>query len=129
MATGRSPWLTWEVQTATICYGVPILFVRERGQQRSTQLVSDVATLGLPHRVCDPDKHVIARNVAELVSVRPTWGVRTAEADANLRFRGPTRGALDAVMKQSPYHPRLANYEPAPEPRKRGILGIFGLGR
>jgi len=129
VATGRSPWLTWEVQTATVSYGVPILFVRERGQQRGTQLIADVAALKLPHRVCDPDKHLIARNVAELVSVRPTWGVRLSETDPNLRFRGPTRAALDAVMAQTPYHPRLADYAPPVVEKKRGIFGIFGLGR
>jgi hypothetical protein len=130
VATSWSQWLTWEIQTATIGYGVPILFVKEQGHQRQAKLVTEVEKLGLPHRVCDPEKHLIARNVAELVSTRPTWAVRLAETDPHLRFRGPVQRALDAVMKQTPYHPRLQNYEPPAEVKRRGLFdGWFGRGR
>lgn len=131
VATSWSKWLTWEIQTATIGYGVPILFVKERGHQRQAKLVTEVEKLGLPHRVCDPDRAKIVRSVVELVgNSRPTWAVRTDESDANTHFRGPVKGVLDAVMKQTPYHPRLKNYEPPSEQKKPPFWGgWFGRGR
>lgn len=131
-ATSRSWWLTWEIQTATIGYGIPILFVKERGLVRQTQMVAQVAALGLPHRVSDPDRSLIVRNVAELVKdTRPTRAVRLEETDPTIEFRGPTRAALDAVMAKAPYHPRLPPpNSPAPEPPKGPFWnGWFGRGR
>lgn len=129
VAAGRAPWLTWEIQLAAVGYGLPILFVKQRGQIRSTQLVADVAKLELPHRVCDPDRTQIVRGVTDLVSARPRWGVRMEETDEGLRFRGPTRAALDAVMKVEPYHPKFANLGLPVTPKKHGIFRIFRLGR
>lgn len=125
-AVTRSQWVTWEVQLAAIGYGIPILFINQRGQQRSTRLVNEVASLGLKYRVCDPVSSDIARNVAELVeNTRPNWGVRQEEADAAIRFRGPTGTALNEVLRKHPYRPRLAAMELPEPPPKRGFWSIF----
>lgn len=130
VATGLSEWLTWEIQTATIGYGVPILFVKERGHKYQTKLVTEVEQLGLPHRVCDPDRAKIVRSVVELVrDSRPTWAVRLEETDPNLHFRGPVRASLDSVMKQIPYRPRLQSYEPPSTPPKPSFWGGWFRGR
>lgn len=125
-AVSRSHWVQWEVQLAAIGYGIPILFVNQRGQQRSTRLVNEVQSLDLPHRVSDPISSDIARNVAELVeNTRPNWGVRQEEPVPELRFRGPTPVAMNKVLLKHPYRPRLADVElPEPAP-KRGIWSIF----
>lgn len=125
-AISRSQWVTWEIQLAAIGYRIPILFVNQRGQQRSTRLVNEVASLNLTHRVCEPDSSQIARNVAELVeNTRPKWGMRQEERGDELRFRGPTSAALVEVLRKHPYRPRLAAVElPEPTP-KRGFWSIF----
>lgn len=119
-AVTRSQWVTWEVQLAAIGYGIPILFVNQRGQQRSTKLVNEVASMGLNYRVCEPISSHIARNVAELVeNTRPNWGVRQEEADSKVRYRGPTQAALNEVLRKHPYRPRLAAVETPDAPPRR----------
>lgn len=133
VAVAWSPWLTWEVQTATIGYGVPALFVNKLGQKKKAQLVTDVAKLGLPCRVCERETRQIVSSVAELVTTRPTWAVRLRETDPNLRFRGPPDAVLTAIMAQTPYLARLPDPEPELDlnatKKKRGFLGLLGLGR
>lgn len=129
-AVTRSHWVTWEVQLAAIGYGIPILFVNERNQQRSTRLVSEVAALDLRYRACNPEVSEIARNVADLVGdTRPDWAFRQKEADNAIRFRGPTTAALDDVLRKHPLQARLAPVNLPPTHRKRGIWGIFGQQR
>ncbi len=111
----RSEWVTWEVQLAAIGYGIPILFVNQKGQQRRTSLVTQIDALGLPYRACDPDTDKIARNVAELVDARPTWAIRHEETDEHIRFRGPPAHARNAVLRKLPFRPRLNAPEPEPE--------------
>lgn len=125
-AVTRSQWVTWEVQLAAIGYGIPILFVNQRNQQRSTRLVAEVAELGLKYRACNPVTSEIARNVAELVeNTRPIWTMRQEESDNTIRYRGPTGAALDKVMRKHPFQPRLAPVDlPTPPPR-RGFWSIF----
>jgi hypothetical protein len=121
-AVSRSEWVTWEVQIAAVGYGVPILFVNQkRDQQRKTALVAQVEELGLPHRVCNRETSEIARNVAELVSARPTWAMRQGETDQHLRFRGPPLKARDEVLKRFPFQPRLATPDAPPPPAKRTL--------
>jgi len=129
VAVSWSPWLTWEIQTATVNYGVPAIFVGKPDQKYNAQLVSDMGKVGLASRICDRNAREIVSSISELVTTRPKWAVRTSETDPNLRFRGPTRIALDAVMTQTPYHPRLADYAPPVAVKKRRIFGMFGLGR
>jgi hypothetical protein len=124
VATSRSQWVSWEVQLAAIGYGIPILFVSERGQRRSTRLVTEVADLNLPHEACDPEAHEIARSVAELVSPWPKAGMRQMEEDASIKFRGPPSTALAEVLKKHPFEPRLTpppGY--VPNPSKPGFWG------
>lgn len=129
VAVAWSPWLTWEVQLATVGYGIPALFVSAREQKKQAQLVSDVAKLGLPHRVCLRDTRQIVSSISELVSTRPKYAVRIEELDPNYRFRGPTRSMLDSIMTREPYSARFKDYAPPVVEKKRGIFGIFGLGR
>lgn len=118
-AVTRSQWVTWEVQLAAIGYAIPILFVNQRNQQRSTRLVAEIEGLGLPHRACDPVSSDIARSVAELVNTRPTWAMRQDEPDSNIRFRGPPSAALTDILRKFPFHPRLTDPEMPPLPQKR----------
>lgn len=125
-AVTRSQWVTWEVQLAAIGYGIPILFVNQRNQQRSTKLVTEVASMNLSHRVCQPESSHIVRSIAELVgNTRPRWGVRQEESDGALQFRGPAMSALHEVMRKHPYRPRLAPIERPPPPPKRGFWELF----
>lgn len=118
----RSQWVTWEVRLAAIAYSIPILFVNQRGQQRSTQLVADVGALELPHAVCEPVIENISRKVAELVSTRPRWGMRQEEPDASIRFRGPTIAARNNVLAKFPMKSRFAEVDVPVPPRKRWTL-------
>lgn len=122
----RSEWVTWEVQLAAVGYGIPILFVNQRNQQRSTKLVSEVAELKLKYRACNPVTSEIARSVAELVEdTRPKWAVRHEEPDDNIRFRGPLTTSLNDVLRKHPFRPRLAEPDaPLPAP-KRGLWSLF----
>lgn len=125
-AVSRSQWVTWEVQLAAIGYGIPILFVNQPNQTRRTKLVAEIAELGLAHRACNPVVAEIARNVAELAqNSRPNWAMRRDEADASLRFRGPTRAALDEVLRKHPFRPRLAPIETHQLPPKRPLWSLF----
>lgn len=125
-AVTRSKWVTWEVQLAAIGYGVPILFVNQRSDQRySTALVRQIETLELPHRVCDPRIDDISRKFADLVSTRPTWAMRQEESDAQIRFRGPPKAALSNVLRKLPYRPRLATPDLPPAPAKRNIWSLL----
>ena len=72
-AVTRSDWVSWEVQLAAVGYGLPILFVNEKGQQRSTRLVSEVADLELPHAVCERSSQAIVENLIRLINGRPKW--------------------------------------------------------
>lgn len=113
-AISRSSWVTWEVQLAAIGYGIPILFVIQRDQIKRSRLVAEIADLKLPHRACNPNIHEVARNVAELVkNSRPVSSMRREEPDDTIQFRGPTRAALDEVLRKHPFRPRLP---PAPPP-------------
>jgi hypothetical protein len=113
----RSDWVGWEVQLAAICYGLPILFVKEKSHQRQTRWVGEIADLGLPHAVCDRVSHEIVANLIKLIDGRPNWGVRQDESDANIRFRGPPASARNEVLKRFPFQPRLPPraYEQAPK--------------
>lgn len=120
VGAGRSEWVTWEVQLAAIGYAIPILFVDHgEDQQRRTALVSEVASLGLPHAVCGRVAHEIVPNVIKLVGGRPDWTMRDREDDRVIRYRGPLPSARDDVLKKFPFEARLSAYEPAaPEPKK-----------
>lgn len=118
-AVTRSQWVSWEVQLAAIGYGLPILFVNERNQQRRTRLVSEVAELGLPHAVCERSSQAIVERLINLIEGRPTWGVRQEETDKNLKFRGPPEFARADVLKRFPFHPRLPPTPYEPPPRRR----------
>lgn len=123
VGTGRSEWVTWEVQLAAIGYAIPILFVDTgEDQQRRTALVSEVAELGLPHAVCNPVTHEIVPNVIKLVGGRPNWKMRENEEDALIRYRGPLPEARDDILKKFPFEARLAEFDPKdPKPKRGGI--------
>lgn len=126
VATSRSQWVTWEVQLAAIGYGIPILFVNQRNQQRSTQLVSQVDALGLTYAACEPDAHEIARSVAALVNCWPRSTMRQKEEDETIQFRGPPPAILEDVLLKLPFEPRLATPDfvpPPPKPRFWSWLG------
>jgi hypothetical protein len=106
-AVTRSQWVSWEVQLAAIGYGLPILFVNEKGQQRRTRLVSEVSDLDLPHDVCERSSQAIVEKLIRLINGRPNWAMRQDETDVNLRFRGPPEFARNEVLKRFPFHPRL----------------------
>ena len=69
VAVSWSQWLTWEIQTATVGYGIPALFVGKNDQKNTAQLVSDMAKVGLNTRVCDRNTRAIVASVAELVTL------------------------------------------------------------
>lgn len=123
-AVTRSQWVTWEVQLAAIGYGLPILFINEKDQQRRTRLVGEVADLDLPHAVCDRKSQAIVEQLIKLIDGRPNWTVRQSESDAHIRFRGPPAFARDDVLKRFPLRPRLP---PAPlePPQKRGFWSFL----
>jgi len=121
-----SKWVTWEVQLAAVGYGVPILFVNERKDQKlKTSLVSQVRQLDLAHSVCNREVTEIARGVAGLVDARPTWAMRQEETDQHLRFRGPPLQARDEVLKRFPFQPRLAPTDDESPPQKRNLWRFF----
>jgi hypothetical protein len=125
----RSEWVTWEVQLAAIGYGIPVLFVNQKNQKRTTSLLKQIQDLGLPCAACEPQTHEIARSVAELVvQARPTWAVRQEETDGNLKFRGPPSAARTKIMRTFPFQPRLGATEPAPPPVKRGFWSRIAGG-
>ncbi len=114
-AVGRNEWVTWEVQLAAIGYGVPILFVNQRSDQKyKTKLVSQIDDLDLPSRACNPDASEIARNIAELVNPRPSWTMRKEESEPTIRFRGPPRAALDDILLKLPLTSRFTLPEQPP---------------
>jgi hypothetical protein len=122
VGTGRSEWVTWEVQLAAIGYAIPILFVDHgEDQQRRTALVSEVAALGLPHAVCGRVAHEIVPNVIRLVGGRPNWTMRENEDDKVIRYRGPLPAARDDVLKKFPFEARLAAFATQTSEPKRGI--------
>ena len=123
-AVTRSQWVSWEVQLAAIGYGLPILFVNEKSQQRRTRLVSEVADLDLPHAVCERNSQAIVERLISLIDGRPTWGMRQEETENNMKFRGPPAFARADVLKRFPFHPRLppAPFEPPP---KRGFWSFL----
>ncbi|MDZ4690118.1 TIR domain-containing protein [Terricaulis sp.] len=125
-AVTRSQWVSWEVQLAAIGYGLPILFVNEKEQQRRTRLVSEVADLGLPHAVCARSTQAIVERLISLIEGRPTWGMRQEETEKTIKFRGPPAEIRNEVLKRFPFHPRLP---PAPyEPRARRGFWSFLSG-
>lgn len=99
----RSDWVLWELRIASICYGVPILFLDFANQQRRAAIVADIAELEVSFDVCQPLVTEIVPRVIKLVGGRPTWGMRLQESDPNLRFRGPP--LLQTVEKRLPYRP------------------------
>ena len=121
----RSQWVTWEVQLAAIGYGIPILFVNQRNQQRKTSLVSQVDALGLPYAACNPVTWEIARNVAQLVDTRPNWAMRQDEPENTIRFRGPPPAARNDVLRKFPFQPRLAPPAPLSPPPKRSLWSLI----
>lgn len=127
-AVTRSQWVSWEVQLAAIGYGLPILFVNERGQQRRTRLVSEVANLELPHSVSERSSQAIVEKLIKLINGRPTWAMRQDETDTNLRFRGPPAFARADVLKRFPFHPRLPPVEFA-RSAKRGFWSFLSGDR
>lgn len=119
-AIARASWVTWEVQLAAIGYGIPILFVNERGLKNQAKLVTEVSALGLAHRACNPEKQDIVKNVVRLAGdSRPNWAMRPKETDRFFQFRGPTSSALDDVMKKHPFRPAIASFDPPQAPPKR----------
>jgi len=125
----RSHWVTWEVRLAAVAYSIPILFVNQKNQQRSTQLVADVGDLDLPHAVCEPVIADISRSVAQLVSTRPTWAMRQDEPDPVFQFRGPTASARSNVLTKFPLRSRFAPVEQTePARRRRRFWPPFGGG-
>jgi hypothetical protein len=128
-AVTRSQWVSWEVQLAAIGYGIPILFVNERSQQRRTRLVGEVADLGLPHAVCDRDSRAIVASLIQLINGRPDWGMRQDETDANIKFRGPPVFARDSVLKNFPFQPRLPPRNWDAPPTKRGFWSFLSGGQ
>lgn len=122
VGAGRSEWVTWEVQLAAIGYAIPILFVDHgEDQQRRTALISEVASLGLPHAVCGRVAHEIVPNVIKLVGGRPDWTMRDREDDKIIRYRGPPASARDDVLKKFPFEARLRPLDHAPTKPKSGI--------
>ncbi|MBI1188105.1 MAG: hypothetical protein GC206_12395 [Alphaproteobacteria bacterium] len=121
-AATRNKWVTWEVQLAAIGYGIPILFVNDRNDQKyKATLVRQIDDLGLPYRACNPNAAEIARNVADLVSPRPDWTMRREEETRTIRFRGPPREALDDVLRKLPLTSRFPPPEDLPRPQRRSF--------
>jgi len=125
VGAGRSEWVTWEVQLASVGYGIPILFVNQADQKRSTRLVRQIKKLGLRHEVSEPNSQSIVRNLTALVDGHPNWSFRGAESDRSIRYRGPPEPARTTVLKKLPYTPRLGAIGPAKTPRKRPLLWPF----
>jgi hypothetical protein len=113
---GRSQWVTWEVQLALVGYGLPVLFVDFTGQQRRTVLVSEAEALGAPHEVCSPVSTEIVPAIVKLVG-HPDWGVRQAETEKSIRYRGPLAEQRNDVLRKFPFTARLAAFEPPPPPK------------
>jgi hypothetical protein len=124
VGAGRSEWVTWEVQLAAVGYSIPILFVNQKVQQRSTRLVSEIEALGAEHRVCDPTTPQIVSSVVQLVG-RPNWAMRQDEPAGTIRYRGPPSAARTEVLKKFPFEPRLAAVEVFSPRAKRGIWDII----
>lgn len=122
-AVTRSQWVTWEVQLAAVAYGIPVLFVNDKNLRRKTRLVTEIESLGVPHRVCDPVATQIAPGIAELVG-HPDWGVRQDESDSTIRYRGPLAEQRLDVLKRFPFQARLPDVE-LPPPPKRGLWGFI----
>ncbi len=122
----KSDWVSWEVQLAAIGYGLPILFVSEKSQQRRTRWVSEVADLELPHAICERNSQAIVENLIRLLNGRPHWAMRQEETDAKIRFRGPPAFARSDVLKRFPFQPRLPP-RPLDEPTsRRGFWSFLG---
>jgi hypothetical protein len=122
VGAGRSEWVTWEVQLATIGYAIPILFVdHDEDQQRRTALISEVAALGVPYAVCARDAREIVPNVIRLVGGRPSWTMREKEDDNAIRYRGPLPSARDDVLKKFPFEARLRPVDPESSKPKGGF--------
>ncbi len=120
-AVTRSEWVTWEVELAAVGYGVPILFVNQKGQQLHAQLVAQINALGLPHHVCDPTIPEIVQGVIGLVDGRPKWAMRQEETEPALAFRGPPTAARNEVLKRYPFQPRLTPFDLDPPRPKRKL--------
>jgi hypothetical protein len=119
----RSDWVTWEVQLAAIGYGLPILFVNEKGQRNRSRWVRQIEELELPHAICERDSHRIVENLITLIDGRPYWGVRQEEPDESLRFRGPPKFARTKVLTQYPFRARLPPRDFTPP--KRGFWSFL----
>lgn len=120
----KSDWVSWEVQLAAIGYGLPILFVNEKGQRNRSRWVRQIEDLDLPHKICERDAQAIVENLIRLIDGRPYWGMRQEESDANIRFRGPPAFARTKVLTQFPFRARLPPraFEAAP---KRGFWSFL----
>jgi hypothetical protein len=122
VGAGNAEWVTWEVQLAAVGYAIPILFVdHSDDQQRRAALVSEVASVGLPHAVCGRKTPEIVRNVIDLVGGRPNWTMRDKEDDGLIRYRGPPAAARNDVLRKFPFQARLAPLDVKPPEPKRGI--------
>jgi hypothetical protein len=115
----KSEWVTWEVQLASVGYGIPVLFINQKDQKYSTYLLSQVEDLGLDCASCKPLTHEIVSNIIRLAKGRPNWGMRQEEPDNLIRYRGPPVVARNEVLKKFPFQPRLsAPPEPIPPPKR-----------
>ncbi|MFZ2031741.1 MAG: TIR domain-containing protein [Vitreimonas sp.] len=121
VGAGQSEWVSWEVQIAAICYGIPILFVDHEHQKNRARLVSEIEALSLPHKVSEPRAPEIVRGIIELLSGRLTWGMRQEETESTVRFRGPPAAARSNVLKNFPFQARLTPLDPSsPTTPKKG---------
>lgn len=116
VGVGRAQWLTWEIQLASVGYGLPVLFVDNAAQRYRTRLVTEMTEMGAACEVCVRDATHIVRGVTSLVNGRPNWSIRQQEPDALYRFRGPPQAVRDSVMARFPFQPRLQFAPPAPKP-------------
>ena len=105
-AIAGSDWISWEIELASICYNVPVLFVDRRPDvKRRTSLLSELRDAGAKVDCAEPNALSIANSLARLAG-SSYRAVSFEEADERSLFRGPLRPTLHQVMKRFPYQPR-----------------------
>jgi hypothetical protein len=105
---GNNEWVSWEVETAALCYSIPVLFVREPDAVNNAQLVSGLRSAGARVDVCGRSAAEIAFSAVKLLMIPKNRGVIEAPASGGPEYRGPLESALDNVLKTHPYQPTLA---------------------
>jgi len=106
-ATTRSQRLSWEIELASVGYGLPVLFIKEPDIDYSTRFVTEIQGLELSHAIAERRPEDIIQKMLKLIGGRPTWDMRFDEQAPNRKFRGPPPEQLTKVMALHPFQSRL----------------------